>query len=466
MSVLLRSSPLAPSIARGLCVVAAGATVALAGCSASITRFDNPSFAIGEGATGPKGRTSGGPLLDAPAPVSAAPAAPARGRPTEVTALPKIEPQSGNSQVPPVRAMAVTKSPPPATAAPVTATVQTAAVTRGEQIEVQPGDTLYGLSRKHNVLIVDLMAANDMKSPNLKPGQKLFLPAASGGRAVPQVKPERVAAVRPSPAAAPPAVTAAPEVPATTPPADTGLTYTVKPGDSLYAIAARHKVKLLDLQRVNEITDVRKVKPGMVLKLPNGGNTSVAAAAAPAPSPVAGETIQPETRIVRVGGPTSAAPQGVRLLNGGESQAEAATPVAAAVADAPPASAQIGKLRWPARGRIVQPFGTRPDGSHNDGIDISVPAGTDVLAAESGVVSYAGSEVKAYGNLVLVRHDNGWVTAYAYNERVLVQRGDRVKRGQPLAKAGKSGIADQPLVHFEVRVGSKPVDPIGYLEKL
>ena len=117
-------------------------------------------------------------------------------------------------------------------------------------------------------------------------------------------------------------------------------------------------------------------------------------------------------------------------------------------------------LRWPVKGRIISGFGKRADGSHNDGVDVAVPFGTDVLAAEDGVVAYAGNEVKTYGNLVLVRHDNGWVTAYAYNDKVLVQRGDRVKRGQPIAKAGKSGAVDQPQVHFELRQGSKPVDPM------
>ncbi len=75
------------------------------------------------------------------------------------------------------------------------------------------------------------------------------------------------------------------------------------------------------------------------------------------------------------------------------------------------------KLRWPVNGRVVSGFGKRVDGTHNDGVDVAVPFGTDVLAAEDGVVAYAGNEVKTYGNLVLVRHDNGWVTAYAYNDK-------------------------------------------------
>ena len=104
--------------------------------------------------------------------------------------------------------------------------------------------------------------------------------------------------------------------------------------------------------------------------------------------------------------------------------------------------------------------------STNDGINLAVPLGTEVHAAESGVVAYAGSELKGYGNLVLLRHDNGWVTAYAHNDELLVKRGDTVKRGQVIAKAGKTGSVDRPQVHFELRQGSRPVDPIPYLEKL
>ena len=140
-----------------------------------------------------------------------------------------------------------------------------------------------------------------------------------------------------------------------------------------------------------------------------------------------------------------------------------------AVATPPPAKASGGdtsKLRWPAQGKIIAGFGGRPDGTHNDGINLSVPQGTDVHAAESGVVAYAGSELKGYGNLVLVRHDNGWVTAYAHNEELLVKRGDKVARGQVIAKAGKTGTVDQPQVHFELRQGSKPVDPTPFMEKL
>ncbi|KAB2850741.1 MAG: M23 family metallopeptidase, partial [Hyphomicrobiaceae bacterium] len=120
-------------------------------------------------------------------------------------------------------------------------------------------------------------------------------------------------------------------------------------------------------------------------------------------------------------------------------------------------------FRWPVKGKIIGKFGPRNDGSHNDGIDIAVPLGTEVVAAEDGVIAYAGNELKGYGNLILIRHDDNWVSAYAHNEQMLVKRGDKVKRGQVIAKAGKSGNIDHPVVHFELRQGSKPVDPTKHL---
>ena len=111
------------------------------------------------------------------------------------------------------------------------------------------------------------------------------------------------------------------------------------------------------------------------------------------------------------------------------------------------------------------PSASAPDGTHNDGINIAVPQGTDVHAAESGRVAYAGNELKGYGNLVLIRHDNGWVSAYAHADQILVKRDDVVRRGQVIAKAGKTGTVDQPQLHFELRHGAKPVDPLPHMEK-
>ena len=123
----------------------------------------------------------------------------------------------------------------------------------------------------------------------------------------------------------------------------------------------------------------------------------------------------------------------------------------------------IPSFRWPVRGRIIAGFGPRPNGTQNDGINLAVPAGTPIKAADDGVVAYAGNELKGYGNLVLIRHGNGFVSAYANASELLVKRGEHVKRGQVIARAGQTGNVTSPQLHFEIRKGSAPVDPTKYL---
>ncbi|MDQ8700026.1 peptidoglycan DD-metalloendopeptidase family protein [Hyphomicrobium sp. LHD-15] len=371
----------------------------------------------------------------------------------------------------------------------------------GESIEVRPGDTLYSLSRRHNVSVNEMMAANGLSSPNLKPGQQLHLPSGvRASRASETARPPREAY---DTAAAPaPAQTAAADAPS-----DWTGSYTVRSGDSLYAIARQNNVKLAELERYNGISDSRKVKPGTVLKLPaNGSAPEAVAEVAPAvsqpsydPAPsrdsaprdtgsrdVASETPAPAPGAVRLGevtnGPAPSSAQQPTLLNGsnsGASQppvhvervARAETPGAASDAVSPSSSQNSGsvagsRLRWPVAGKIIAGFGPRPDGTHNDGVNFAAPMGTDIHAAENGVVAYSGDELKGYGNLVLIRHDNGWVTAYAHADEILVKRGDRIKRGQVIAKAGRTGQVDQPQVHFELRQGQKPVDPTPFMERL
>ena len=132
------------------------------------------------------------------------------------------------------------------------------------------------------------------------------------------------------------------------------------------------------------------------------------------------------------------------------------------VAAASAGSSESNDLRWPARGRIIQGFKV----GGNDGINIALPEGTSVRAAEDGKVAYAGSALKGYGNLVLIRHSNGLVTAYANNGELDVKSGDSVKRGQVIAKSGQTGDVSTPQLHFEVRKGQTPVDPTGFLAGL
>jgi murein DD-endopeptidase MepM/ murein hydrolase activator NlpD len=118
---------------------------------------------------------------------------------------------------------------------------------------------------------------------------------------------------------------------------------------------------------------------------------------------------------------------------------------------------------WPVKGKVVSRFGPQGGGQHNDGINIAAPRGTPVLAAENGVVVYAGNELPGFGNLLILRHADGWMTAYGHNDALKVRRGDTVRRGQPIATVGTSGGARTPQLHFEIRRGSDAVDPSRYL---
>jgi murein DD-endopeptidase MepM/ murein hydrolase activator NlpD len=143
-------------------------------------------------------------------------------------------------------------------------------------------------------------------------------------------------------------------------------------------------------------------------------------------------------------------------------QTASIAPQATAYAPAPAtAAAQPVGFRWPAKGRVIAGFG---GSGGNEGINIAVPEGTSVKAAEDGTVAYAGSEVKGYGKLVLIRHDNGYVSAYAHNGEIAVKHGQKVKRGDTIAKSGQTGNVTSPQLHFEIRKGATPIDPMPHLQ--
>lgn len=137
----------------------------------------------------------------------------------------------------------------------------------------------------------------------------------------------------------------------------------------------------------------------------------------------------------------------------------AVTPPAAAPAE----NTEAGNFRWPAKGRVISGYGARGTGGANDGINIALPEGTPVRAAEGGTVVHADDALKGYGKLVLIRHANGYVSVYAHNGELNVKRGESVKRGQVIAKSGQSGNVTAPQLHFEIRKGATPVDPTKYL---
>jgi murein DD-endopeptidase MepM/ murein hydrolase activator NlpD len=479
------------------------AGLVLGGCSADVTRFDSASFSLND----PPETASAAPIPSEPVRsgytdpvVGSTPRGPygAGASSVEVAALPDPSaPYPPPRYTPPAASAPSYRAPayrPPSYQAKTfertrhepapsyrqQAALPPTALAKGEMIEVQQGDTLYSISKRHHVSVAELMSVNSLSAPGLKLGQKLYLP---GGESAPTRSVASERAVESARPAAVPLAPASPEVAARY-----NGSYTMRPGDSLYGVARTHGVLFSELQRVNGITDPTKVKPGFVLKVPGEASTPNVASNRPAlptapPNAASSEpprygqatTTQPtvinsERRVASLSDrATDAMPEGQPASQPAQPAVQPAQPrekVAIAAPTGTPNVAESVKLRWPASGKIIAGFGGRPDGTHNDGINVSVPLGTEVHAAEDGVVAYSGSELKGYGNLVLLRHDNGWVTAYAHNDELLVKRGDKVKRGQVIAKAGKTGSVDQPQVHFELRQGSKPVDPVPYLEKL
>ena len=167
----------------------------------------------------------------------------------------------------------------------------------------------------------------------------------------------------------------------------------------------------------------------------------------------------PATRSVGV---PPAQPQSARLAQATQQVEEKPAEPAVVVKPSETTSA-LPSFRWPVRGKVITSYGAKTNGKSNDGINVAVPEGTPVKAAEDGVVAYSGNELKGYGNLILVRHSNGYVTAYAHASELLVKRGDTIKRGQIIAKSGQSGEVGSPQLHFEIRKGSSPVDPLQFL---
>src|SRR6516225_7636510 len=225
------------------------------------------------------------------------------------------------------------------------------------------------------------------------------------------------------------------------------VVHVVKAGQNLRTIAHIYHKPVTVIAKANNLAVNAKLKAGARITIPDIKEASqatqgrVEASAAPPTGKVAMADSSQTARVVE---PTPA-------MSSQE-----------AVKTAEPAGSLPG-FRWPVRGRVIAAFGPKPNGVQNDGINLAVPEGTPIKAAEDGVVAYAGSELKGYGNLVLVRHPNGFVTAYAHASDILVKRGETVKRGQVIAHAGQTGSVTSPQLHFEIRKGATPVDPSQYL---
>jgi murein DD-endopeptidase MepM/ murein hydrolase activator NlpD len=248
-------------------------------------------------------------------------------------------------------------------------------------------------------------------------------------------------------------------------------------GDTVYGISRRHRVPVRAIIEANGLKPPYHLKTGQRVKLPRGrqhvvsrGETLYGIARRYRANPYAlaranglrpPYAIQAGQRLVLSGGPASPPPSAVRRGSKPVLKAERTRPPPAALPRTPRAS---GKgFIWPVRGRVVSGFGAKAKGLRNDGINIAARRGSPVKASENGVVAYAGNELRGFGNLLLIKHAGGWVTAYAHTDKMLVKRGDKVRKGQKVATVGSTGGVKNPQLHFELRRGRRPTDPRKYL---
>jgi len=301
----------------------------------------------------------------------------------------------------------------------------------GTRIIVGSADTLDIVAKRYNVPAAAILHANGYNGPRvLSPGQSLIIP-------------KRIAAARTEQPAQ--HLASAPQ----------GNVHYVNRGDTLMNISRRNHIAVSELARANNLPVTAQLQVGSKIVVPAGASAPVAALTAAPTQPVAvaqPPVTQPAT-VVAAAEPA----QKARLATETKELEQSQSPVKAEATNALPG------FRWPARGRVIASYGAKTNGKQNDGINIAVPEGTPVKAADDGVVAYAGNELKGYGNLVLVRHANGYVTAYAHASELMVKRGDPIKRGQVIAKSGQTGEVGSPQLHFEIRKGSSPVDPLQFL---
>jgi len=376
-------------------------------------------------------------------------------------------------------------------AAPVTGNIAGWSATGGTPIVLAQGETLNTISQRYGVPEAAILQSNGFSSAaQVQPGARLVVPVYNAGASAARAAAPAVTrpAIAQSPLAppAPRMEQAKPSRPLakaeTKPePVKTAKAEPVKAKaeakmeakPSAKSAQAKPSAKLAQAKAEPAKTqDKPSAKSAKVEKPAEAKPAAKVAAAAPAPksepAPVKQarviETKQAPAKPAPAPEPVKAAKVEKPTVTEQKKAADP-TPTASLPPAEPEKTADAGgspEFRWPARGRVIQGF--RSNG--NDGINIAVPEGTTVKAAEGGVVAYAGSELKGYGNLVLIRHPNGFVSAYAHNGEISVKRGEQVKRGQSIAKSGQSGNVSTPQLHFELRKGSTPVDPTQYLAGL
>lgn len=304
------------------------------------------------------------------------------------------------------------------------------------KIKIKVGDTLYKLSKEFNVEVRSLIDSNELRAPYLlTPGQKLVLPKA--------------------------------------------LFHTVDSGDTVYAISRSYGVDMNRLITVNNLNSPYSLRKGQKLRLPSKVSAGEEARAQIAQNPAKEEpefvAQRNNVEISDIGDiKPSRTVQGVPepLLRANTEPSPILKPAAKYASRPADIQAETTKyaenykpvnFKWPTSGRIISSFGPKDGGLYNDGINISVTEGTPVIAAEDGTVVYSGNELRGYGNLLLIKHNNGFLTAYAHTKDMKVSKGQAVSKGQVIALVGKTGHVSKPQLHFSIRKGRKAIDPMIYL---
>lgn len=317
---------------------------------------------------------------------------------------------------------------------------------------VGQGESVWQISQRYNLALRDVLDANDLTAPyDLYKGQRLNLPA-------PQ-------------------------------------TYKVRDKDTLYLISQLFNTSTSDIARLNKLSPPYKLTTGQTLRLPPRYKPAPVVSqqvamrapsppprvSTPAPSSASQPVIQREALSPPMpipSGPTQG--RYVPPASSASDYQDDPRPQAPSTVEAPapspsvkPASAAAdakviaqapkreGKFIKPVAGKIISGYGPKKDGLHNDGINIQAAKGDPVRAAESGVVVYTGNQIAGYGNLILIRHADKFVSAYAHLDKTLVKKGAVIKRGQTIGTVGATGSVDKPQLHFEIRKGTKALDPAG-----
>ena len=411
--------------------------IGIAGCSADSLRFnDNPNARVDTTASipsaqpAPAGAVESRPLPPAtaqagPPPSANMPAGTSGGGRGMASYTPGNNPAHASAP-----AADVTGS----VAAPKSAASGHWSLQGGTSVTVAPGETVESISRRHGVPASAIMQANNLSpSGALHPGQQLVIPRYS---------PSPVANASPATRVTPPAK------PLGSAPAGNPGVHVVAPGETLSKISRLYGKPLGDIAKANNIQPSAKLNVGDRLVIPGVRASAIKSKARPLITQAPAASSEPPSeppQSASVFAPVAEAPSAKDAVKSAEG------------------TGSLPKFRWPANGRVIAGFGPSANGQQNDGINIAVPENTPVKAAEDGVVAYAGSELKGYGNLVLVRHPNGYVTAYAHAKELLVKRGDQVKRGQVIARSGQTGNVNAPQLHFEIRKGAAPLDPVKFL---